>query len=335
MATLGALGEAMNAIEAKGLRKVYVTTKKQPGFIGTIKSLIKPDKIEIEAVKGIDLNIAQGEIVGFLGPNGAGKTTTIKMLTGIMPPSGGTASVLGFEPFKKSPEMLRRIALVMGNKQQLWWDLPAIESFRVLRELYDVPDAEFKQRLDYLVDQLQLSDKIDTQVRKLSLGERMKCELVAALLHNPEVIFLDEPTIGLDLVSQKRIREFLRDFNRREGCTIILTSHYMQDVQELAQRVIVIDHGSLVYEGTIGTLVSQFGAEKQLKIEFGGTDPVPSLDSFGSVLSVEGRVTTISVPKEVASKRASEILQAYDVVDIGVEEVSVEEVVRRLFEKGH
>lgn len=324
----------MPVIEAKDLRKVYITTKKQPGFVGTVKSLIKPEKIEIEAVKGIDLSIEKGEIVGFLGPNGAGKTTAIKMLTGIMAPTSGTAQVLGFEPFKKNPAMLRRIALVMGNKQQLWWDLPAIESFRVLRVLYDVPDDEFKKRLDYLVEQLQLEDKLDTQVRKLSLGERMKCELIAALLHNPEVIFLDEPTIGLDLIAQKRVREFLHDFNRREGCTIVLTSHYMQDVQELAQRVIVIDSGSLVFEGTIDSLMAKFGAEKQLRLEFGGAEPIPDLEQFGHVLNLNGRVVTLSVPKESATKTASVILQTMPVVDIGIEEVSVEEVVRKLFEQG-
>ena len=321
-------------IQTKALRKTYKVTKKQPGFVGTVKGLIRPQYDEVEAVKGIDLEIAKGEIVGFLGPNGAGKTTTIKMLSGIMHPTSGEATVLGFEPWKRNPEMLRRIALVMGNKQQLWWDLPAIESFNVLRVLYDVPDSEYKARLDFLAEQLQLKDKLDTQVRKLSLGERMKCELVAALLHQPEVVFLDEPTIGLDLVSQKRIREFLRDLNRQTQCTIVLTSHYMQDVQELAQRVVVIDHGSLVFDGDFNQLVGLYGADKQLRLTFGGTDPLPDLSSFGSVLASEGREATISVPKAQVTQAASQILQSFSVIDIAVEEVSVDEVVRRLFEQG-
>jgi ABC-2 type transport system ATP-binding protein len=324
----------MPAIVTKALRKVYSHTKKQPGFWGAIKGLVKPIREDLEAVKGIDLTIQKGEIVGFLGPNGAGKTTTIKMLTGIMHPTSGEASVLGFEPWKRDPDMLRRIALVMGNKQQLWWDLPAIESFNVLRELFEVSDADYKQRLDYLATELQLTDKLDTQVRKLSLGERMKCELVAALLHQPEVVFLDEPTIGLDLVSQKRIRDFLRELNQSTGCTIVLTSHYMQDVEELCRRVVVIDHGSLVFDGEINQLVNRFGSDRQLRLTFDPDTALPDLSGYGKVISSEGSQVTVSVAKTQVAAVASQVLQAFPVVDIGIEEVAVEEVVRRLFEQG-
>ena len=322
------------AIETVALRKVYEVTKKQPGFWGTVKGLVRPVKEELEAVKSIDLSIQPGEIVGFLGPNGAGKTTTIKMLSGIMHPTSGQASVLGFEPWKRHPDMLRRIALVMGNKQQLWWDLPAIESFNVLRVLYDVPDSEYRKRLDHLAESLQLTERLETQVRKLSLGERMKCELVAALLHQPEVVFLDEPTIGLDLVSQKRIREFLRDLNQQTGCTIVLTSHYMQDVVELAQRVVVIDRGSLVFDGEINQLVNLYGSDRQLRLTFAGEGELPDLSLFGRVLASEGREVTLSVAKQDVAHVSGKLLQAYSIVDIAIEEVAVEEVVRRLFEEG-
>jgi ABC-2 type transport system ATP-binding protein len=222
----------------------------------------------------------------------------------------------------------------MGNKQQLWWDLPAVESFNVLRELYEVTDADYKQRLEYLASELQLTDKLDTQVRKLSLGERMKCELVAALLHQPEVVFLDEPTIGLDLVSQKRIRDFLRELNRATGCTIVLTSHYMQDVEELCKRVVVIDHGSLVFDGEIHQLVNAYGSDRQLRLTFSPDSPLPDLSPFGIVIASAGVEVTISVPKDGVARAASQILQAHPVVDMAIEEVAVEEVVRRLFEQG-
>ncbi|HXH61841.1 MAG TPA: ATP-binding cassette domain-containing protein [Fimbriimonadaceae bacterium] len=324
----------MTVIEAKGLRKVYSVTRKKSGLWGAVSSLIRPERDRVEAVKGIDLRIEKGEIVGFLGPNGAGKTTTIKMLSGIMYPTSGQASVLGYVPWRRERDMLARIALVMGNKQQLWWDLPAVESFRVLRVMYDVPETEYERRLAFLTEELDLADKLDVQVRKMSLGERMKCELIAALLHNPEVLFLDEPTIGLDLVSQKRIRDFLRDLNRRESCTIVLTSHYMQDVQELAQRVVVIDHGSLIYEGTISSLSARFATTKQLRLLFGGDATLPDMRRFGEVLAVEGRTVSLAVPKESTAQVAGEILRSLPVVDISVEDVSVEEIVRRLFESG-
>jgi ABC-2 type transport system ATP-binding protein len=282
------------------------------------------------ALREVELQIPQGAIFGFLGPNGAGKTTTLKMLSGILHPSSGEARVLGFRPFDRKPEMLRQIALVMGNRQQLWWDLPAWDSFVVLRELYDVPKKDFDQRVEFLLETLQIKEHVNTQVRKLSLGERMKCELVAALLHAPRVVFLDEPTIGLDVVSQKRIRDFLREFNKKENCTILLTSHYMQDVQELCKRVIVIDHGAVIFEGTLEQLTSRYSDSRRLRLTF-DADSLPDLSAYGEVVDQQELVVVLAVPRGKTAAVTSEILQNYPVQDIAVEDVTAEEVIRDLF----
>lgn len=324
----------MVAIQTDSLTKRYRVSRRKSGIAGALRSVFKPDYEELTALSDLSVTIDSGEIVGFLGPNGAGKTTAIKILTGIMYPSSGEARVLGFEPWAKNHQMLRRIALVMGNKQQLWWDLPALESFRVLKEIYEVPDSEYKARLDRLVGSLQLESVIDQQVRKMSLGERMKCELVAALIHSPEVLFLDEPTIGLDLVSQKRIREFLMEFNRETGCTILLTSHYMQDVEELAKRVIIIDHGRLIFDGSVSSLTEAHGGIRHLSVLIGGSGPIPDMAQYGTVLAQEDRRVTVSIPKEQIAVTASAILKSLPVLDLAVEEVSVEEVVRSIFEQG-
>jgi ABC-2 type transport system ATP-binding protein len=317
-------------IEVRDLTKVYETAKRQPGLAGAVRSLFSREKTRIEAVKGISFDVEAGEIVGFLGPNGAGKTTTLKMLSGILYPTSGEATVLGYKPFDRKPAMLRQISLVMGNRQQLWWDLPARESFAVLKELYDVPDAEFKTRLDRLLTDLEITDKVDVQVRKLSLGERMKCELVAALLHAPRVLFLDEPTIGLDVVSQKRIRDFLREFNRDSGCTMLLTSHYMQDVQELCRRVVVIDHGKLVFDGELDELTARHSDTRRLRLTFDGDVPA-ELGKFGEVTDSNEGVAVLAVPRAKTAEVTAAVLQAFTVIDIAVEDVPVEEVVRGLF----
>lgn len=321
----------MVAIEAHELTKTFVQTKKEPGFGGTLRALFAPKRTSVEAVKGISLQIEQGERVGFLGPNGAGKTTTIKMLTGILYPTSGEAHVLGYVPFERKPDLLRRISLVMGNKMQLWWDLPAWDSFLVLKELYDVDSAHFKTRIEFLIEELQLTDKIHTQVRKLSLGERMKCELVAALLHSPEVLFLDEPTIGLDIVSQKRIRDFLRELNRTDKCTILLTSHYMQDVEELCERVVVIDHGSLIFDDSLEALASRFGSVRRLNLVFDRIVDESELKAFGKVLDCQPDSASLEVPKEQIATATAAILQAFPVSDVGIESVDIEEIVRGLF----
>jgi ABC-2 type transport system ATP-binding protein len=323
------MSQSKYAVETKGLQKTYVTAKKLPGVMGGIKSLFSTEKTLIPAVKGIDLQISPGEFVGFLGPNGAGKTTTLKMLSGILHPSGGTASVLGFEPWRRNHEMLKQISLVMGNKMQLWWDLPARDGFRVLKELYEVPDAVYAQRVDRLIDILDLRDKVDVAVRKLSLGERMKCELVAALIHQPQVVFLDEPTIGLDVVSQKRIRDFLRDLNQTEGTTILLTSHYMQDVQELCDRVVVIDHGEKVFEGTLDLMAAQFADSRRVRLTL--SQPVENLETYGKVVLNEFPIVVFEVLRQDTARRTAELLQALPVVDVAIEEVEMDEILRDLF----
>jgi len=299
--------------------------------MGAMKGLIKPDKVSVNAVVDVNLTIEEGEIVGFLGPNGAGKTTTLKMLTGILYPTSGTCSVMGYRPTDRKPEMLRKLSLVMGNKQQLWWDLPAMDSFLVLKELYEVPDALYKRRLDQLVAALQIGDKLDTQVRRLSLGERMKCELVAALLYAPKVIFLDEPTLGLDVVSQKRIREFLQELHREDGSTIVLTSHYMQDVQELCNRVVVIDHGTVFYDGSLEDLASKDSGETLIQLVLGSDAISDALAKFGTVVSVDGNTACLSVARAAVPAALAGILATFQVQTLSVEEPPLEDVIRRLF----
>lgn len=321
----------MLAVETRDLVKTFTTLKKEPGIAGSIKSLFSRAKNEVHAVKGVNLTIETGELVGFLGPNGAGKTTTLKMLTGILNPTSGFAQVLGFTPFDRRPEMLRRISLVMGNKNQLWWDLPAWDSFVVLRELYDVPADKFKQRVDRLIETLAISDKVNTQVRKLSLGERMKCELVAALIHAPEVVFLDEPTLGLDVVSQQAIREFLRQLHDEEGTTVLLTSHYMQDVQALCDRVIVINHGEKIFDDTLDALGKTFGDRRRIVLRF--RDPVAQSDlaKYGDVSEAPDDAMAIDVPREETPTIAAAILQQFPVEEISIEDVDIEDIIRRLF----
>ncbi len=270
-------------------------------------------------------------MVGFLGPNGAGKTTTLKMLSGILYPTSGEAKVLGFTPNQRRPEMLRQISLVMGNKNQLWWDLPAWESFVVLKELYEVSDAMFKKRTEFLIEELQLTDKVNIQVRKLSLGERMKCELVAALLYSPKIVFLDEPTIGLDVVSQKRIRDFLKQLHAEDNCTMLLTSHYMQDVEELCKRVVVIDHGSLIFEGTLDDLTRKFSDTRRLRLSFSKAVEISDVEAFGQASLPEPTVAIIDVPRDKLAKVTGAVLQKLPVNDVAIEEVDIEDVIRDLF----
>ncbi|MEO7412553.1 MAG: ABC transporter ATP-binding protein [Opitutaceae bacterium] len=327
-------------IEVEHLTRVFRTYKKIPGFWGGVKGLFHREFEETTAAKDVSFQIAEGEFVGFLGPNGAGKTTTLKMLSGLIYPTSGKATVAGFDPTKRENAYRRLFALVLGQKNQLWWDLPAIESFQLLRAIYGLPEAQFKNTLDELVDLLDVRPKLNVMVRELSLGERMKMELIAALLHRPRVLFLDEPTIGLDVVSQRAVRQFLRDYNRRHRVTILLTSHYMADIKELCERVIVIHKGTKIYDGQLDRLENAGGAKQKIisfvpATERGATAPISFPETWQSqhgttTRSPEGKFT-LRVPGEQVVSVSQEILRAGPVADITIEDVPLEDVITELF----
>src|SRR3989339_738990 len=255
-------------ISVTKLKKYYKVHQKEPGLSGSIKSLFNRKYYDVKAVDDVSFEIAEGELVGFIGPNGAGKTTTLKVLSGLLYPTSGQISVLGFEPWKRDHKYLKQMSLVMGQKNQLWWDLPAQESFVLNKEIYEVSDEQYKKTLNELVELLDVKDVLQIPVRKLSLGQRMKCELIAALLHSPKILFLDEPTIGLDVVIQKAMRDFIRTYNQEFGATILLTSHYMQDVKELCKRVIVIDKGQILFDGEMKKIIEKYAVNKIITVEF-------------------------------------------------------------------
>ena len=322
------------AIEVEDLVKTFTSLKKDPGLRGTLKSLVSRQTVSVQAVKGVSFSIPAGEIVGFLGPNGAGKTTTLKMLSGILYPTSGRASVLGYTPWERKNPYLRQISLVMGQKNQLWWDLPASDSFLLLKEIYEIPGDVYQRRVSELTELLDLGPLLATQVRKLSLGERMKCELVAALLYAPKVVFLDEPTIGLDVVSQTRIRDFLKTFQQREGSTIILTSHYMQDIQELCDRVVIIDHGTVVFDDRLAGLVARYSGSKRLRLTFDRPVAERDLAAFGLVTAFDGTHGTLEVSRAESAAVAGAVLSRLPVADIAIDEVEAEEIIRRMFTEG-
>jgi len=282
-------------------------------------------------VKDVNFSIEEGEIVGFLGPNGAGKTTTLKMLSGILYPSGGEATVLGYTPWKRQKKFQMQFALVMGQKNQLWWDLPAMESFILNKEIYEIPDEQFKKTLDELSELLDIKDILDVPVRKLSLGQRMKAELVAALIHSPKVLFLDEPTIGLDVVSQNNIREFLKEYNKKKKTTIILTSHYMDDVVALCERVVIINYGQIIYDGALKSLIDEYANNKILEVTFTEKILLKDLEGMGTVKERQDQRVVLEVPKEKIKKVAAQILNDLPVDDILINEIGVDEVIRNIF----
>jgi ABC-2 type transport system ATP-binding protein len=319
------------AIIVDRLVKNFEVSVKEPGLSGAFKSLISPKKKVVRALKGISFTIQPGELIGFIGPNGAGKTTTLKTLSGLLYPTSGFVEVMEYDPWDRSPEYLKQIALVMGQKNQLWWDLPAIETFELNRAIYEIPTKTYKENLKELVDLLEIGKLINTPVRKLSLGQRMRMELTAALLHKPKVLFLDEPTIGLDLVAQQKMRDFIYAYNKNFGATIILTSHNMDDLTDLARRVIVIDEGQLLFDGALEELVSKFAKEKIIKATLGSEDNLKGLDKIGKVRRLSFPEVTISVPREATAVAASELLQNFPVEDLTIEEVPIEDVIRKVF----
>jgi len=320
-------------IEVDGLIKHYRVHSRAPGVLAAAKALFSRPAQIVKAVDGISFRIAEGERVGFLGPNGAGKTTTLKMLSGLLFPSGGTATVAGHIPFQRTPEFLKSIMLVAGQKQQLLWDLPPSETFLLNRAIYGVPELDFKRTLDELVSLLQLEPLLGKPVRLLSLGERMKCELTAALLHRPRVLFLDEPTIGLDVTMQVAVRDFIRRYNEQHGATVILTSHYMEDVAALCPRVIVIDRGHLIWDGPLPALVHKLRPEKRITLKLERPpDPADLTREGARILSLSGVEACLQVAQPDLQRVVSGVLQRLPIVDLTVEDPPLEEVLRELFE---
>jgi ABC-2 type transport system ATP-binding protein len=320
------------AIRLRDLKKTYVVSEREPGLRAALRSLLHRRKSEVRAVDGISFDLVPGEIVGFLGPNGAGKTTTLKMLAGLLHPTSGELEVLSHVPWKRERAFLRQITLVMGQRNQLIWDIPPADSFELNRAIYRIPPADYRRTLDELVALLELEPLLRKPVRNLSLGERMKCEIAAALLHNPAVVFLDEPTIGLDVTMQRRIRAFIAEYSRRHGAAVLLTSHYMADVEALCKRVIIIHHGLLLFDGELAALVQRFTADKTIVVQL--KDCAADMAAYGEVLSCEDGRTTLRVPKAETARVTGRILAELPVIDLTVEDPPIEEVIERVFAQG-
>jgi ABC-2 type transport system ATP-binding protein len=318
-------------IEVRELRKEYKVHRRQPGLGASIRSLFRRRYEPVQAVDGISFSVGSGERVGFLGPNGAGKTTTLKVLSGLLHPSAGDVRVAGFVPSRRETAFLKSITLVMGQKQQLLWDLPPSETFALNRAIYEIPRPEFEARMRELVDLLDLGGVVDKPTRQLSLGERMKCELAASLVHRPRVLFLDEPTIGLDVTMQATVREFIRSYNERHGATVVLTSHYMDDVLALCPRVVVIDKGRLIYDGDLRTLSREVRPDKRVVVRLGQPVPEAELTRFGVVISQADGQAVYRVPGDQVASVVGRLLSSLPVTDLTVEEPPLEDVMKELF----
>ena len=322
------------SVEVNELVKQFRVHQRGSGLRASLRSVVRREHVEVRAVDGISFTIGAGEIVGFLGPNGAGKTTTLKCLSGLLHPTSGSVRVLGHEPFAREAGFLSRIALVMGQRNSLFWDLPALDAFEVHRTIYRVPADRYRTTLDELVDLLDLEPLLHKQVRVLSLGERMRCELAASLLHGPDVLFLDEPTLGLDVSGQAALRGFLRDYNERRGATVLLTSHTMGDVTALATRVLVIDHGSMVFDGDLAGLVERHAPWRVIRVTVREPVDPARLAGLGEVVGVDGAVVTLRVPRERTAEVATRLLTDLPVDDVAIEDPPVEDVLRTVFSHG-
>ncbi len=320
-------------IEVNGLSKSFDYYRKELGLRSSLRNLFKREKLIKEAVRGISFEVAEGEMLGFLGPNGAGKTTTLKMLSGIVHPTGGGASVLGFTPWERKKAFKMQFAIVMGQKNQLWWDLPANESLFLNKCIYEIEDRAYERTLAELTELLDVKDLLTVQVRRLSLGERMKMELVAALLHQPRLIFLDEPTIGLDLLSQKKIRDFLKYYNQERKATILLTSHYMEDIEDLCKRVVIINAGQIVYDGELTRVNEVFAQSKVIRLQLSSAVSAADLAAFGEVKAQTGLAATLEVPRAELKARSQAILDRLPVVDFTIEDIPVEEGIALLYQR--
>lgn len=320
-------------IETRHLSKEYKISIKQPGVKGVLRSFFKKEYRSVHAVKDLTIQINKGELVGFLGPNGAGKTTTLKLLSGLLYPTSGSLSILGFIPSNRERAFQKKFSMVMGQRTQLWWDLPARETFKLNQKIYEVPDSIYKKWVEELIDLLDLKELVELPVKKLSLGERMKAELCCALIHSPEILLLDEPTLGLDLIMQKKLRSFIQSYNEKTGATILLTSHNMSDVEELCKRVMIIDEGQLLFDGALEKIVHHFAPDKVVTLSTSTPLVKEQLEKMGKIVAMNGKTASIEVPRQAVMSRLQALFSQGTLIDLSIEEMSIEEIIRRAFLK--